>query len=109
MRLCAERDEVRASLLEGVVDEAMEDEAPAADVELRSGFFCDVPDIGLPKAGDEAAFGLEGPVLAAEVGAEDVDVARALVTGDRLGVLCLTRGATGLGAQPLYLPASSSV
>jgi hypothetical protein len=64
-----------------------------------------MPDVSLPEAGDEAAFGLEGPVLAAEVGAEDVDVACALVAGDRLGVLCLARGATRFGAQPLYLPA----
>src|SRR3712207_8067885 len=45
-------------------------------------FFCEVSDVGLPKAGDEAAFGLEGPVLAAEVGAEDVDVARTLVRSE---------------------------
>jgi len=83
----------------------MEGEAPAGDVELHSGVLCDVPDVSFPKAGDEAAFGLEGPFLAAEVGAEDVDVARALVAGDRLGVLCLACGATSLGAQPLYLPA----
>ena len=69
VRSLAERDQNRTTLLEGVVDEAMEDEAPAGDVELHSGFFCDAPDVGLPKAGDEAAFGLEGTVLAAEVGA----------------------------------------
>src|SRR5919112_2486036 len=83
----------------------MEGEAPAGDVEFHSGGPCDVPDVGLPKAGDEAAFGLEGTVLAAEVGAEDVDVARALVAGDRLGVLRLARGSASLGAQPLNLPA----
>ena len=83
----------------------MEGETLAGDLELHRGIFCDVPDVGLPKAGDEATFGLEGPVLAAEVGAEDVDVPRALVEGDRLGVLGLARGATRLGAQPLYLPA----
>src|ERR671920_1255811 len=82
----------------------MEGEAPAGDVEFHSGGPCDVPDVGLPKAGDEAAFGLEGPVLATEVGAEDVDVARAFVAGDRLGVLRLARGVARLGAQPFYLP-----
>jgi len=105
VRLLAEWEQVEVALLEGIVNEAMEGEAPAGDVELHSGDLCDVPDVSLPKAGDEAALGLEGPILAAEVGAEDVDVAHALVAGDRLGVFGLARGATRFGAQPLYLPA----
>src|SRR3712207_5039730 len=66
-----------------------------------------MPDLGLAEAGDEASFRLQRTVLAAEVGAEDVDPA--FVPGNGLGVLRLPGVAGGLGVQPLYLPTLGGV
>jgi hypothetical protein len=82
----------------------MEGKASTGNVQPHGGVLCDVPDVGLAEAGDEAALGLEGTGLAPEVGAEDVDAARALVERYRLGILGLSRVAVNPGMQPLYLP-----
>src|SRR4051812_36119264 len=59
-------------------------------------------DIILTKAGNEPSLGLQGAVLAAEVGTQRVHPA--IVPGDSLGVLCLIIVACRYRIQALYLP-----
>jgi hypothetical protein len=79
--------------------------AAAGDLEVHRRVLGDVPYLGLAEAGDKSPLGLERPGLAAEVGAEDVDRARAVIPRDRLGVLGLAASPAHAGVQPLYLPA----
>jgi hypothetical protein len=74
--LVAQGDQVEAALPQRVVDEAVQREASAGDLQAHGGVLGDAPHVGLAEAGDEAALGLQRPGLAPEVGAEDVNVAR---------------------------------
>ena len=97
----SERDQVGTTALQGVVDQAVQQEAIARDLHLHRGSRVACPTSASRKRATKPLWAATARV-AAEVGAEDVDPA--VAPGCGLGVLGLPGVTDGLGAQALYLP-----